>query len=127
MKLLLDTHLLIWAAEAMSRVPHRARMLMGDPENELYFSACSVWEVAIKHRLGNRFQLDPQVWRRRLLENGYQELAITGEHAAATAALPAIHADPFDRILIAQATVEGITLLTSDRLVAQYPGPILSV
>jgi len=127
MRLLLDTHLLIWAAQAMSRVPRRARMLMADPENELYFSACSVWEVAIKHRLGNRFQLVPQVWRRRLLENGYQELAITGEHAAATAALPAIHADPFDRLLVAQAVTEGVMLLTADRIVASYPGTMAGI
>jgi PIN domain nuclease of toxin-antitoxin system len=128
MRLLLDTHLLIWAAEAMSRVPGRARLLMADPENELYFSASSVWEVAIKHRLGHgSFQLDPHLWRRRLLQNGYREIAITGEHAVATVPLPPIHADPFDRLLVAQAITEGILLLTADRTVARDRLPLRRV
>lgn len=96
-----------------------------EPESELQFSAASIWEVAIKHALGREeFRLDPHVLRRGLLEVGFTELAVTGRHAAGVALLPRIHREPFDRILVAQAVAEGIALLTSDRLVASYPGPV---
>lgn len=89
------------------------------------FSAASVWEVAIKSALGrDDFSVDPRVLRRALLDNGYVELAISGAHAAAVLDLPPIHRDPFDRLLVAQAQVEGIALLTADATVARYPGPI---
>jgi PIN domain nuclease of toxin-antitoxin system len=124
-KLLLDTHLLLWAAAEPDRLPRMARDLMEDVDNALHFSAVSLWEVAIKSGLGrNDFTAQPAVLRRGLLDNGYTELPIASEHAVATAALPPIHRDPFDRMLIAQAQVEGITLLTSDAVVASYPGPI---
>ncbi len=125
MKLLLDTHLLLWAAGQPDRLSATARSLIDNPENELLFSAASVWEVAIKRGLGrNDFQVDPRLLRRGLLDNGYGELPIVSDHVVAIESLPPIHKDPFDRILVAQATVEGITLLTTDSLVAQYPGPI---
>lgn len=125
MKLLLDTHLLLWAAGAPDRLPAAARSSMQDPSNILLFSAASLWEIAIKRSLGRAdFQVDARVLRRGLLDNGYEELPITSEHAVFIDSLPDIHNDPFDRILVAQATVEGITLLTSDASVAQYPGPI---
>lgn len=125
MKLLLDTHLLIWAAESIKRVPRAARTLMSDPKNELLFSAASLWEIAIKSKLNRPdFQVDARTLRRGLIDNGYIELPILSEHAVAIDALPPIHKDPFDRLLIAQATVEGITLLTDDVTVAQYPGPV---
>ncbi len=125
MKLLLDTHLLLWAAVEPTRLPEVARELIGDVDNELYFSAISVWEVAIKAGLGRAdFSVDPAVLRRGLLDNGYAELPLASEHAVATTTLPLLHRDPFDRILVAQAQVEGITLLTSDATVAEYPGPI---
>lgn len=125
MKLLLDTHLLLWAAAEPDRLPRMARDLMEDVDNALHFSAVSLWEVAIKSGLGrNDFTAQPAVLRRGLLDNGYTELPIASEHAVATAALPPIHRDPFDRMLIAQAQIEGITLLTSDAVVASYPGPI---
>lgn len=128
MKLLLDTHLLIWAAESAARVPRRARSLMSAPGNELLFSVASLWEIAIKSKLNRRdFQVDPRVLRRGLIDNGYQELPIFSEHAVAIDSLPLIHKDPFDRLLIAQATVEGITLLTDDATVAKYPGPVRMV
>ena len=96
--------------------------------NELLFSAASLWEISIKRGLERpNFQVDPRVLRRGLLDNGYQELAMTSEHAVSIDSLPPIHKDPFDRILVAQATVEGITLLTADALVAQYPGPVRHV
>jgi PIN domain nuclease of toxin-antitoxin system len=128
MKLLLDTHLLLWAAGSPDRLPAAARLLLEDSENELLFSAASLWEIVIKRTLGRSdFQVDARVLRRGLLDNGYQELAITSEHAVSIDSLPLIHKDPFDRILVAQATVEGIALLTADALVAQYPGPVRQV
>ncbi|MDR3482258.1 MAG: type II toxin-antitoxin system VapC family toxin [Burkholderiaceae bacterium] len=126
MKLLLDTHLLIWAADGIERVPKGARALMADPANELLFSVASIWEVAIKRGLNRPdFQVDARLLRRGLLDNGYCELPILSEHAVAIDTLPSIHKDPFDRLLIAQAMVEGITLLTDDATVAQYPGPVM--
>ncbi len=122
---MLDTHLLIWAADDIKRVPPKARELMSDEKNELLFSVVSIWEVAIKRAL-NRvdFQLDPRKLRRGLVDNGYIELPILGEHAAAISGLPLIHKDPFDRMLIAQSVVEGISLVTNDETVALYPGVI---
>lgn len=126
MKLLLDTHLLLWAANDSKRLSANARRLINDPANDLLFSAVSIWEVAIKSSQGKTaFKLDPRLLRRNLLDNGYSELPISSAHAVAISALPDIHRDPFDRILVAQATTEGITLLTVDSLVAKYPGPIL--
>lgn len=126
MKLLLDTHLLLWAAAGSGLSPTAAG-LIGDLDNDLVFSAASIWEVAIKSSLGRpEFHLDAGVFRRALLESGYDELAITGAHAAAVATLPDLHRDRFDRILVAQATVEGITLLSADQAVLAYPGPIRS-
>lgn len=125
MKLLLDTHLLLWAAGSPERLSATTRTLLEAPENELFFSAASLWEIAIKRGLGrNDFQADARVLRRGLLDNGYNELPITSEHSVAIDALPPIHKDPFDRILVAQAMVEGIILLTADALVARYPGPV---
>jgi PIN domain nuclease of toxin-antitoxin system len=127
-KLLLDTHLLLWTAEGSRRLSRIARTLINDPDNEVVFSVASLWEIAIKRSLGrDDFQLDPRLLRRGLLDNGYVELPITSEHALATDSLPSIHKDPFDRILIAQAIVKGITLLTADPLVKRYPGPIRKV
>ncbi len=128
MKLLLDTHLLLWAASEPQRLSKQARTLIDDAENELLFSAASLWEVAIKRGLGREdFKVDARLLRRGLLDNGYGELPIISNHVVATESLPPIHKDPFDRILVAQATLEGITLLTIDSLVSQYPGPIRTV
>lgn len=128
MKLLLDTHLLLWAAGHPERLTREAHRLLDDPGNELLFSAASLWEVIIKRGLGrDDFQVDARVLRRGLLDNGYSELPVVSDHVVAIDSLPAIHKDPFDRILIAQATVEGIPLLTTDALVAGYPGPIRRV
>lgn len=125
MKFLLDTHLLLWAAGQPEQLSKAARSLIDNPANELLFSAASIWEVSIKCGLKREdFHVDPHVLRRSLLDNGYIELPITSAHAAAIDTLPAIHKDPFDRILIAQSVIEGITLLTSDTLVAQYNGSI---
>lgn len=128
MKLLLDTHLLLWAAGQPDRLPAPARLLLSDPANELVFSVASLWEIAIKHGLGrDDFRVDARLLRRGLLDNGYSELPIVSEHAVAVDSLPPIHKDPFDRILVAQAAVEGITLLTVDPIMAEYPGPVRRV
>ncbi|MBS1023471.1 type II toxin-antitoxin system VapC family toxin [Gluconobacter cerinus] len=128
MKLLLDTHLLLWAAGEPDRLSVRARSLMEDQDNALVFSAASLWEITIKAGLGRAdFQIDPHLLRRGLIENGYEELPVTGQHALAVGQLPDVHRDPFDRILVAQATVEGLLLVTHDPLVQAYPGPITAV
>lgn len=128
MKLLLDTHVLLWAAGEPNRLSHEIRELLGDPENELLFSAASMWEITIKSGLSREdFQVNARLLRRGLLDNDYEELPIRSEHALAIDTLPPIHRDPFDRILIAQATIEGIELLTADQVVARYPGPIRMV
>ena len=128
MKVLLDTHVLLWAAGVQARLPQEARELIEDPDTELVFSAASLWEVAIKSGLGrDDFRVDARLLRRGLLENGYTELAVTGSHAVAVDSLPPLHKDPFDRILVAQAQVEGILLLTADSAVASYGGSIRMV
>jgi PIN domain nuclease of toxin-antitoxin system len=124
-KLLLDTRLLLWAAGQPERLSAAARSLLQDPANDLLFSAASLWEIAIKRGLQRAdFQVDARLLRRGLLDNGYQELPISSQHAVAIDSLPPLHKDPFDRILLAQAMVEGIMLLTVDPLVARYPGPV---
>jgi PIN domain nuclease of toxin-antitoxin system len=102
--------------------------LLDDPQNQPMFSSASLWEIAIKSGLGrDDFQVDARLLRRGLLDNGYGELPVTSEHAVAIDGLPPIHRDPFDRLLVAQSMVEGITLLTTDPLVAQYPAPVRKV
>jgi PIN domain nuclease of toxin-antitoxin system len=127
--LLLDTHLLLWAADFESdkttNLTTAALTLIRDATNTLHFSAASIWEVAIKKAQGRLdFQTDPHALRKALLANGYVELPITSEHAAGVVTLPPIHKDPFDRLMVAQAISEGITLLSADAVVATYDGPI---
>jgi PIN domain nuclease of toxin-antitoxin system len=124
MKPLLDTHLLLWAAGSPNLLPEQARQMLDDMQNQLFFSAASLWEIAIKRGLGrDDFQVDARVLRRGWLDNGYNEIPIGSDHAVFIESLPPIHKDPFDRILVAQANVEGITLLTADALVAKFRGP----
>jgi len=128
MKLLLDTRLLLWAAAQPDLLPAAARAMLEDLRNETFFSAASLWEIAIKSGLGrDDFQVDARLPRRGLLDNGYSELPVSSAHAVAIEGLPPIHKDPFDRLLVAQAMVEGFTLLTADPLVAQYPAPVQKV
>jgi PIN domain nuclease of toxin-antitoxin system len=127
-KLLLDTHLLLWAAGQPERLSKAARDLIEAADNELIFSPASLWEVVIKRGLGREdFQVDARLLRRGLLDNGYAELLIGSEHVVAIESLPPLHKDPFDRVLIAQALVEGITLVTTDETVARYPAPVRAV
>ena len=125
MRLLLDTHLLLWTALGSEKLPPEAHDLIVEPGTELVVSAASLWEIAIKNGLGRSdFQVDPHLLHRSLLDNGYAELPVTSAHALEVGLLPLLHGDPFDRILIAQARVERIFLLTADKTLARYPGPI---
>jgi PIN domain nuclease of toxin-antitoxin system len=128
MKLLLDTQLLLWAAGEPERLSKPARELLGDPRNELLFSAVSLWEIAVKNTLGRAdFRVEPRLLRRGLLDNGYAELPMTSQHAVSIDILPPLHKDPFDRLLLAQALTEGVILVTGDALLARYPGPVRKV
>ncbi len=126
--MLLDTQLLLWLAEDYDRLSEPARELINDVESELFFSAVSIWEVAIKFGLGRSdFRTRPQLLRRGLVDSGYAELPFKSDHAFALEGLPAIHKDPFDRALVAQAVSEGVLLLTTDALLAEYPGAVRKV
>jgi PIN domain nuclease of toxin-antitoxin system len=128
MKLLIDTQLLLWAAGEPRRLSAAARKLLLDPRHELLFSAASLWEIAIKNTLGrNDFRVEPRLLRRGLLDNGYAELPVTSQHAVSIDLLPPLHKDPFDRLLLAQALTEGLTLVTGDAQLARYPGPLRKV
>ena len=128
MNCLLDTHLLLWAAGEPEKLSARALQWIENPENMLYFSPASFWEISIKNQLGRAdFKLDARLLKRGLLDNGYRELSINTEHSLHINLLPNIHKDPFDCMLIAQATIEGMVLLTADATVAQYGGSIQKV
>ena len=119
MKLLIDTQLLLWGAAGF--LPNEAVRFFMDEDNELLFSSASIWEIVIKKGLNRPdFRVDPNALYLGLLENGYIELVITSSHALLVADLHLIHKDPFDRILVAQAKVEGATLLTSDKTLSHY-------
>ena len=125
MRLLLDTHILLWTIAESRRLSADARALIGDVGSEVTFSVVSLWEVAIKTGRGRGdFHIDVGSLRRQLLDNEYAELAISGAHAVALATLPPLPKDPFDRMLVAQALADGLTLVTTDGAVAKYPGPI---
>lgn len=122
MKLLLDTHVLLWAAAGSVKLSTKAAALIENPENQLYFSAASLWEISIKNKLGRAdFKVDLAVLRRSLLDNGFEEIIMNSAHTIGVDALPNIHKDPFDRMLIAQTIAEGVTLLTADSVMAEYP------
>ena len=128
MKLLLDTHILLWAAGQPEKLSETARTLLTTPGNVLFFSAASIWEVVIKLRLGREgFKVDPYRLRKMLVAHGYAELPVTAEHALRVESLPLLHKDPFDRLLIAQALAEGLLLLSGDIAVCQYQESVLPV
>ena len=128
MKLLLDTHILLWAAGYPENLSESIRALLTEPENSLFFSAASIWEIVIKLGLGREdFKVDPYRLRRMLVVHGYTELLVSAEHALRVNLLPPLHKDPFDRLLLAQARSEGMLLLTVDASVAQYKESVLVV
>ena len=128
MRFLLDTQFVIWVPIDDRRIGQLARAILTEPANQFVFSVSSLWEIAIKRALRRQdFQFDPREVRRLLIANGYEELTLQSQHVVAVDSMARIHKDPFDRILIAQAMVEGITLLTADPAIAKYPGPIRKV
>jgi PIN domain nuclease of toxin-antitoxin system len=123
-KLLLDTCTFLWVAAGSPQLTPRARELFRAPDNEVYLSAASAWEITIKHEIG-RLPLpeSPEAFVRHMREaHGISSLAIDEEAALHLARMPALHRDPFDRILVSQAIVHGLTILTPDPLITQYPG-----
>ena len=125
MKLLVDTQLLLWAAGMPGKLSAAALELLEDPHNTLFYSAASLWEVVIKNGLGRSdFAVNPYLLRRGLVDNGWRELAVEGSHTLAVSSLPSIHKDLFDRVLVAQAQVEGFLLLTTDETLEKYPAPV---
>lgn len=128
MKLLLDTHILLWAAGCPEKLSPSARSLLTASENALFFSAANIWEIIIKKGLGrDDFKVDPFRLRRMLVLHGYTELPVTSEHALAVDRLPKLHKDPFDRLLLAQAGAEGMALVTADPSVVRYQEAVLAV
>ena len=126
--MLLDTHLLIWTVSQPERLPPKGLALMSDVENELFFSVASLWEIAIKasHKRADFMVNVPELYG-ELLRNAYKEVPVLAAHTFAVAHLPHLHKDPFDRLLLAQAMRENLTLLTADETLATYPGPILKI
>lgn len=126
MKILIDTHILLWAAA--DKLPPQAAHYIENMENTLLFSSASLWEIVIKRGLGRTdFMVDPTSLYSGLIAAGYQELPVSGKHTLLVTTLPPLHKDPFDRILLAQAAFEGIPLLTFDETLTQYPVSLIFV
>lgn len=124
MKILIDTQLLLWAAEG--RLFSSAAEYILDETNDLLFSSASIWEIVIKNGLGRAdFSVDPKSLYFGLLDNDYNELHVTSGHALLTGSMPAIHKDPFDRVLLAQSVSEGVPILTTDSMLAKYPANVI--
>jgi PIN domain nuclease of toxin-antitoxin system len=122
---LLDTHVLIWLSSEVGRIPHAVMQVLEDPENELWSSTVSFWELAIKQNLG---KIDAQVRFDRMEKtHGIRELTISSRYTEGLKSLPMLHGDPFDRMLVAQAMVEGMVLVTADRRLVGYPVAVLQV
>ena len=124
-RFLVDTQLLVWNANASRRLPARLARLFGDGRHEFFASVASIWEVAIKAPLGKKgFNAGAVSLRESLAESGFRELPVAGAHAAAVERLPLLHGDPFDRLIVAQALVEPMVLITTDARLGAYPGTI---
>ncbi|UVO54882.1 type II toxin-antitoxin system VapC family toxin [Sphingomonas sp. SUN039] len=125
MSLLLDTHILLWVGESPEKLPSDIADMIENGDDDVAFSTVNIWEIAIKYALGRPdFRTDPALVLRRFREAGYRELAVTSEHAMRVGTLARLHNDPFDRLLVAQAMVEGMTLLTADAALAAYPAMV---
>ncbi|MFN3377582.1 MAG: type II toxin-antitoxin system VapC family toxin [Burkholderiaceae bacterium] len=128
MNLLLDTHVALWAITDSPKLPPKARDLILSPRTTVWISAASVWEIAIKHALGRGdMPVSSQDAVRYFRGSGYRFLPIEAEHAVAVEDLPTHHQDPFDRLLVAQALVEPMRLMTHDPLVARYSDTVVHI
>jgi PIN domain nuclease of toxin-antitoxin system len=126
MRLLVDTHLLLWAAARSRRLPRTARDLLEHASNQVFYSAASLWEIAIKLALRREgFAVDIEALRPAFARMGFEELAVTGLHAERLVTLPSIHRDPFDRMLVAQSLTESLRLLTNDAVLARYSDAVI--
>ncbi len=126
MNLLVDTHVLIWLMTDPRRLNTATANLLGDVENTVWFSSVSIWEIAIKRSLNRPdFLIEPDLFYRTTLAQGHRELAVDGAHACAMRELPPVHKDPFDRMLVAQARLENMRLLTSDSTLGKYGFPVM--
>ena len=122
MRVLLDTHVLLWAKGEPDRLSPAAREVILDLGTQPIFSVASVWEVIIKSAASRGdFVVDADQLRRELLQDGFEELEVTAPHVLEVGRLPRLHGDPFDRLLVAQARVEDLTIMTADRAVSAYP------
>lgn len=121
MNYLLDTHILLWALIDPDKVPGPMRRVIEDTGNRVWFSAASIWEIAIKHSLGREdFPVEPAMIWKAARQTGLEELAVTAEHSVGVGGLPWLHRDPFDRLLVAQARTGGMKLLSMDAEVNAY-------
>jgi PIN domain nuclease of toxin-antitoxin system len=124
-RLLLDTQVLLWAVASSRRLSRAARTLLEDPDNELFYSAASMWEIAIKSGLRRPdFRVELETLHAALPETGLVELPIRALHAVMLSRLPDVHRDPFDRIVVAQALTEPLVLMTNDEILTRYPAPV---
>jgi len=123
MKLLLDSHVVVWWAAYPGRLRATTREVIASPDNEVFLSAASVWELGLKIARG-KLTL-PEDYAPQLLAHGFEELPVSVAHAARATTLPPLHGDPFDRLLIAQALEEGLILVTSDQAIMRYDVPTL--
>ena len=120
MKYLFDTHIFLWAFDNSPKLSAEARYLLGEYGEELFFSPISIWEVATKAGTKRSLGISARECLQRIVDGGFRELPVTSKHAAVVEMLPRIHGDPFDRILVAQAMVEGCILVTHDDNIAKY-------
>ena len=128
MKLLVDTQILIWSTTAPELTPRQAQSQLEDEGNSLWFSVASLWEIAVKRSLNKPdFLIDVGPMRDSLFDAGFEELPVQASHVLCLTGLQRFHKDPFDRLLLAQAVAEGMVLLTTDRVLAKYEGPITLV
>ena len=126
MRLLLDTHVLLWALADSKRLPAETRDLIESTDNDVFFSAASIWEIAIKAQLLRaKFGVDAKTIIAAARDTDFAELAISSRHAAGVAELPLHHKDPFDRLLMSQAIAEPARLVTADRALAPYSSDLV--
>jgi len=127
-RLLLDTHILLWSTESPERLSPEIRQILDHSGTELYFSVVSLWEIGVKKALNRPdFLFDPHALRTGLLAHSYRELPLIAEHALAVDRLPTLHKDPFDRLLLCQALVEDLIFVTNDRVLSRYPATVRQV